>query len=78
VYLFLFPAMKNIMYGMESVFEISDCRVAADIKGAQAPGTVAGRAVGSTIENCAVGVTIDGDKDGPEIGVTDRKFESAD
>ena len=65
------------MYDMESVFVISNCEVTAEIKGAITPGTVVGRAEGSTIESCTANVTIDGASDGPEIGTTDRPFESA-
>jgi hypothetical protein len=65
------------MYNMESIFEISDCRVTADINGAEFPGGVAGRAAGSAIKSCVADVTIDGNKNAPEIGATDRMFESA-
>ncbi len=64
-------------YDMESVFTISNCEVQGSINDAVTPGTVVGRAEGSTIESCTVDVTIDGVSDGAEIGTTDRLFESA-
>ncbi len=64
-------------YNMESVFIISGCEVNATINDTVTPGTVAGRAEGSIIESCIANVTIDGVSDGPEIGITDRLFESA-
>ncbi len=65
-------------YGMEGRFAISDCTVSGSIDGAVTPGTVAGRATDSTIEDCTVDVLVDGAAGGPEIGETDRLYESAD
>ncbi len=64
-------------YNMESIFVISNCKVTANINGAITPGTVVGRSEGSTIENCTTNVTIDGNSDRSEIGITDKPFESA-
>lgn len=65
-------------FGMEGRFAISDCTVSGSIDGAVTPGTVAGRATGSTIENCTVNVLVDGQAGAAEIGETDRLYESAD
>ena len=46
-------------YGEETVFKITSCSVKGSIDGAVTPGTVAGRAEGSTIESCTADVTID-------------------
>ena len=43
-------------YGEETVFKITNCSVKGSIDGAVTPGTVAGRAEGSTIESCTADV----------------------
>ena len=48
-----------LFYGEETVFKITNCSVKGSIDGAVTPGTVAGRAEGSTIESCTADVTID-------------------
>lgn len=65
-------------YGEETAFKITDCEVTGEISGAVTPGTVAGRAEGSYIENCTTDVLIDGEKAENEIGTTDCMYESED
>lgn len=65
-------------YGEETAFKITNCSVTGSIEGAVTPGTVAGRAEGSTIENCTVDVTIDGTAGTAQVGTTTRMYESAD
>lgn len=65
-------------YGMEDRFTIENCSVTGSIDGAVTPGTVAGRAEGSTIISCDTDVTIDGAVGTEEVGTTDRMYESAD
>lgn len=66
------------IYGMESVFVIDDCTASGAMTGAITPGAIAGRAEGSTYEECSYDVTLDGATLGAELGVTDRMYESAD
>ena len=66
------------IYGMESVFAIEDCTVSGAMTGAITPGAIAGRAEGSTYEECSYDVTLDGATLGAELGVTERMYESAD
>ena len=65
-------------YGEETAFKITNCSVSGSIEGAVTPGTVAGRAEGSTIESCTADVTIDGTADSALIGITAQMYESAD
>lgn len=65
-------------FGMEDRFEVSDCSVKGSITGATAPGTVAGRATGSTIKSCKTDVTVDGVKSNDIIGKTSQLYQSAD
>lgn len=65
-------------YGMEDRFTIEDCSVSGAIDGAVTPGTVAGRAEGSTIISCDTDVLIDGEPGTAQVGTTDRMYESAD
>lgn len=65
-------------YGMEDRFTIENCSVTGTIDGAVTPGTVAGRAEGSTIVSCETDVTIDGVQGTEQVGTTDRMYESAD
>jgi hypothetical protein len=65
-------------FGMEGRFIIEDCSVSGTINGAVTPGTVAGRAEGSTIVSCTVNVTVDGNSDTAQIGTTTQMYESAD
>lgn len=64
--------------GMETAFEIHDSTVSGAINGAITPGTVAGRAEGSTIVSCDADVMMDGEAGTAQIGTTDRMYESAD
>ena len=63
-------------YGEETAFAVNNCTVNGEIAAA-APGALAGRAEGCTFENCTVNVTMNGEAL-PEIGATDRMYESAD
>ena len=63
-------------YGEETAFAVSNCTVNGEIS-AVTPGALAGRAEGCTYENCTLNVTMNG-KALPEIGTTDRMYESAD
>ncbi|MCM1194227.1 MAG: hypothetical protein NC389_17615 [Acetatifactor muris] len=65
-------------YGEETAFAITGCKVNGEINGAVTPGTIAGRAEGSTVENCSFDLLIDGAAAGEEIGGTSRMYESAD
>lgn len=65
-------------YGMEDCFTIENCSVSGSIDGAVTPGTVAGRAEGSTIISCETDVLIDGQQGTEQVGTTDRMYESAD
>ncbi len=65
-------------YGMEDRFNVVDCSVKGSITGAVTPGTVAGRATGSTITSCDADVTIDGVKGTDQIGTTTRLYMSGD
>lgn len=65
-------------FGMEDRFTIENCSVTGSIQGAVTPGTVAGRAEGSTIISCETDVTVDGEQGTEAIGTTDRMYESAD
>lgn len=65
-------------FGMEDRFTVENCSVTGTIDGAVTPGTVAGRAEGSTIISCEADVTIDGSQGAEEVGTTDRMYESAD
>ena len=65
-------------YGEETVFKITNCSVKGSIDGAVTPGTVAGRAEGSTIESCTADVTIDGNAGTEQVGTTTQMYESAD
>lgn len=65
-------------YGEETAFKISGCTVNGSIDGAVTPGTIAGRAEGSTIENCTANLQIDGQAGQDEIGTTSCMYESAD
>lgn len=65
-------------FGMEDRFTIENCSVTGSIQGAVTPGTVAGRAEGSTIISCETNVTVDGEQGTEAIGTTDRMYESAD
>ena len=63
-------------YGEETAFAVSNCTVNGEIS-AVTPGALAGRAEGCTYENCIMNVTMNGEAL-PEIGTTDRMYESAD
>ncbi len=63
-------------YGEETAFAVSNCTVNGEIS-AVTPGALAGRAEGCTYENCTLNVTMNGEAL-PEIGITDRMYESAD
>ena len=63
-------------YGEETAFAVSNCTVNGEIT-AVTPGALAGRAEGCTFENCVLNVTMNGEAL-PEIGTTDRMYESAD
>lgn len=63
-------------YGEETAFAASNCTVNGEIS-AVTPGALAGRGEGCTFENCTANVTMNGEAL-PEIGVTDRMYESAD
>lgn len=65
-------------YGEETAFAITNCRVTGSTYGAVTPGTIAGRAEGSTIENCTADVLIDGEEGTEEVGQTSCMYESAD
>jgi hypothetical protein len=65
-------------FGMEGRFIIEDCSVSGAINGAVTPGTVAGRAEGSTIVSGTVDVTVDGNPGTTQIGTTTQMYESAD
>ena len=65
-------------FGEETAFAIANCTVKGEINGAVTPGSVAGRAEGSTISDTDADVTIDGEPAEAEIGTTDRMYESAD
>jgi hypothetical protein len=65
-------------FGMEGKFIIEDCSVSGTINGATTPGTVAGRAEGSTIVSCVANVTVDGKPSTTQIGTTTQMYESAD
>lgn len=65
-------------YGMEDCFIIEDCFVSGTIDGAVSPGTVAGRAEGSTILSCETDILIDGKASDVQVGTTDCMFESSD
>lgn len=65
-------------YGEETAFKITNCSVTGSIDGAVTPGTVAGRAEGSSIESCKADVSIDGTKGTDSIGTTSCMYESAD
>ncbi len=65
-------------FGMEDRFTVENCSVSGTINGAVTPGTVAGRAEGSTIISCETDVTIDGAAGTEQVGTTDRMYESAD
>ena len=65
-------------FGEETAFAISGCSVKGEINGAVTPGSVAGRAEGSTISDTEAEVTIDGEPASGQIGSTDRMYESAD
>lgn len=65
-------------FGMEDRFSIENCSVTGTIDGAVTPGTVAGRAEGSTVISCETDVLIDGEEGTEQIGTTDRMYESAD
>lgn len=65
-------------YGEETAFKITGCKVNAEITGAVTPGSVAGRAEGSEIEDCEVNVTLDGEELSEQIGQTEVMYESGD
>ena len=65
-------------YGEETSFKISNCSVEAEIIGAETPGSIAGRAMGSLIESCDATVTLDGEELSARIGVTSTMYESGD
>ncbi len=65
-------------YGEETSFKISNCSVEAEIIGAETPGAVAGRAMGSLIESCDAAVTLDGEELSTRIGTTSTMYESGD
>lgn len=65
-------------YGMEDCFTVENCSVTGTIDGAVTPGTVAGRAEGSTIISCETNVMVDGLPSTSQVGTTDRMYESAD
>ena len=64
-------------FGEETAFSISNCSVKGEISGAVTPGSVAGRAEGSVISDVEAEVAADGEA-APEVGSTDRMYESAD
>lgn len=65
-------------YGEETAFAVTNCHVTGTIDGAVTPGAIAGRAEGSTIEDCTWDVQIDGAPAAAAVGETDRMYESAD
>lgn len=65
-------------YGEETTFKIINSSVSGTIDGAITPGTIAGRAEGSTIKDCKSDVKIDGQKSIEQIGKTSCMYESAD
>ena len=65
-------------YGEETAFKITNCSVKGEINGAVTPGAIAGRAEGSTIENCNADVLFNGNSLTSEIGSTTCMYESAD
>ena len=65
-------------FGMEDRFTVENCSVTGTINGAVTPGTVAGRAEGSTITSCDATVTVDGAASTTQVGTTDKMYESAD
>jgi len=65
-------------YGMEDRFTVENCTVKGTIDGAVTPGTVAGRAVGSTIISCNANVKVDGTSGDTQVGTTDRMYQSGD
>lgn len=65
-------------YGEETAFKITNSSVKGSIDKAVTPGTIAGRAEGSTIENCSADITIDGVQGIEQIGTTSCMYESAD
>lgn len=65
-------------YGEETAFKITNCSVKGEINGAVTPEAIAGRAEGSTIENCNADVLFNGNSLTSEIGSTTCMYESAD
>ena len=65
------------MQGNESVFCVTGCSAQAAITGAVSPGAIAGRAVGSTIQNSTENITNNGVEVARQIGQTETAFESA-
>ena len=65
-------------FGEETAWDAYDCNVKAEINGAVTPGALAGRAEGSSFENCTYEVAIDGETTDVEIGTTDVMYESLD
>lgn len=65
-------------YGMEDRYTVENCKVTGTIDGATTPGTVAGRAAGSTIISCDTDVLIDGTKGDTQIGATTKLYQGGD
>lgn len=65
------------MGGNESIFEVKNCSVTAEIVGAVNPGAIAGRADGSRIENCETNVVFEDSALSQQVGQEERLFESA-
>ena len=63
-------------FGEDSAFKITNCSAKGSITGAVTPGSVAGRAVNSTIESCSADVTLDGEALAAEVGETTVPYES--
>lgn len=65
-------------YGEETAFKITNCSVYGTIDGAVNAGAIAGRAEGSTIENCTSEIIADGIVKTDQVGKTSCMYESAD
>ena len=63
-------------YGEETAFAVKNCTVSGEIS-AITPGALDGRAEGCTFGSCPLTMTTNGEAL-PEIGTTDRMYESAD
>lgn len=65
-------------YGEETAFKITNCSASGTIDGAITPGTIAGRAEGSSIEKFTTDITIGGENGTDKVGKTSCMYESAD